>query len=78
MDHKSKIIEATTTSERVKQAPGWFDTPWYYISIAYGDSQMGLLVQTDDEEQARREADQLCGCFGAMARTLAVRKVVLQ
>ena len=78
MRRKNKIIRAAATGERVKQAHSWFDTPYCYVSIAYGDSQMGLLVQTDDEARARREADRLCSSFGAMARTLSVRKVVIQ
>jgi len=78
LQHKNKIISGATAGARVKQAPAWFDTPYYYVSIAYGGSQMGLLVRTDDEERARREADRLCTSFGAMARTLSVRKVVVQ
>ena len=78
MQHKNKISGATTTVGRANEAAGWFDTPCYYVSIAYGGSQMGLLVRTGDEERARREADRLCTCFGAMARTLSVRKVVIQ
>ncbi len=78
MQHKSKIGGSTTTVGRVTQTQVWFDTPCYYVSIGYGASQMGLLVQADDEERARREADRLCNCFGAMAKTLSVRKVVIQ
>ncbi|MGC2305071.1 MAG: hypothetical protein WA447_17255 [Candidatus Binatus sp.] len=78
MQHDNKNIGATTTAKRVKPAQGWFDSPCYYVSIAYGGSQMGLLVRTDDEERARREADRLCTSFGAMARTLSIRKVVIQ
>ena len=78
MQDQNKNIGTTATGEWVKQAQGWFDTPCYYVSIAYGGSQMGLLVRTDDEERARREADRLCTSFGAMARTLSVRKVVVQ
>ena len=47
-------------------------------TICNGGSQMGLLIRTDNEERARREADRLCTCFGAMARTLSVTKVVTQ
>lgn len=78
MQHQNKNIGTTTTGGRVKQTQGWFDTPCYYVSIAYGGSQMGLLVRTDDEERARREADRLCTAFGDMAKTLSVRKVVIQ
>lgn len=78
MQHENKIIGATTRGQRVKQAQGWFDTPCYYVSIAYGGAQIGLLVRTDDEERARREADRLCTAFGAVARMLSIRKVVIQ
>jgi hypothetical protein len=78
LQHKNKISGATTIVGRPNEAVGWFDTPCYYVSIAYGGSQMGLLVRADGEERARREADRLCTCFGAMARTLSVRKVVIQ
>jgi hypothetical protein len=75
LQHQNKNIG---TTRQVKQAQGWFDAPFYYVSIAYGGAQMGLLVRTNDEERARREADRLCTSFGAMARTLSVRKVVIQ
>jgi len=78
LQHKNNISGSTTTDGRVKQPQACFGTPCYYVSIAYGGSQMGLLVRADGEERARREADRLCTCFGAMARTLSVRKVVTQ
>ena len=78
MQHKNNISGSTTTDGSVKQTQVRFGTPCYYVSIAYGGSQMGLLVQADDEQRARREADRLCTCFGAMAKTLSVRKVVIQ
>ena len=41
--------------------------------------QMGLLVGTDDEKEARREAEELCSSsFGGRAKILFVRKVVIQ
>lgn len=78
MQNENKISKATKTGRRGNQSHGWFDTPCYFVRIAYGGSRMGLLVWTDDEERARREADRLCTCFGAMARTLSVTKVVTQ
>jgi hypothetical protein len=47
------------------------------VSIGYCDRQMGLLVATDDEEEARREAEKLCSVLGG-AKVLFVRKVVIQ
>ncbi len=40
--------------------------------------QMGLLVGTDDEKEARREAEELCSSFGGRAKILFIRKVVIQ
>ncbi len=39
---------------------------------------MGLLVQTGDEQEARREAKKVCSVLGDQARLLEVRKVVVQ
>jgi hypothetical protein len=36
-----------------------------------------LLIETNDEEEAWREADELCNGFGAHANVLWVRKEVL-
>jgi hypothetical protein len=52
--------------------------PWYYAGIQYGDHQMGLLVQTGDEQEARCEAKKVCSALGDQARLLEVRKVVVQ
>ncbi len=41
-------------------------------------SRWGLLVGTDDEKEARREADELCSSFGGRAKILFIRKVVIQ
>jgi hypothetical protein len=55
-------------SAPANQASGWFETAWHYVSIGYGDQQMGLLVGTDDEKEARREAEELCSSFGVERR----------
>ncbi len=55
-----------------------FESPWHYVRVGYGDKQMGLLVETGDEEEARREGEELCTSFGADARILSVRRVVVQ
>jgi hypothetical protein len=52
--------------------------PWYYATIKYGSRLMGLLVGTDDEDVARREAQELCESFGSRATLFSVKKVVLQ
>jgi hypothetical protein len=74
----TKNSRSTTASAPPNGKSGWFDAPWHYVSIGYCDRQMGLLVGTDDEEKARREADKLCGGLGGRAKILFVRKVVIQ
>ena len=58
--------------------PGLLDSQWHYVSVSYGGKQMGLLVETDDEEEAWMEAEDLRRAFGADARILTVQKVVVQ
>ena len=58
--------------------PGLLDSQWHYVSVSYGGKQMGLLVETDDEEEAWLEAEDLRRAFGADARILTVQKVVVQ
>lgn len=65
-------------SAALNEAPNWFESDWHYVCVGYGGQQMGLLVETDDEEEAWREAEDLCARFGSEARTLFVRKVVIQ
>ena len=78
MRQESKNSSATVTSPRTNQARSWFDTPWYYVSIAYGGSQIGLMVATDDAEEAWREAEQLCTSFDNLAKPFSISKVVIQ
>ena len=61
-----------------EEVPGLLDASWHYVSVGYGGKQMGLLVETDDEDEAWREAEDLRRAFGADARILDVRKVVIQ
>ena len=60
------------------RAPSWLKTPWHYATLGYRGQQLGLLVETDDEEDARREAEDLCTRFGGDARVLSVQKVMIQ
>lgn len=39
---------------------------------------MGLLIETGDEDVARREAEEICESFGDQAILRAVTRVVLQ
>ncbi len=75
---QAKYGGSTTVSAPPNGKSGWFETPWHYVSIGHGDHQMGMLVGTDDEEEARREAEKLCSGFGGRAKILFVRKVVIQ
>ena len=74
----TKNSKSTTASVPPDGKFGWFETPWHCVSIGYGDQQMSLLVGTDDEEEARREAEKLCGGFDGRAKVLSVHKVVIQ
>jgi hypothetical protein len=69
---------ATAASSPVSEAPSWFETPSHYVSIGYRGYELGLLVITEDAEEARREGEALCDRFGPKARVLSVRKVVIQ
>jgi hypothetical protein len=65
-------------SQNSNDEPGLLDSQWHYVSVSYGGKQMGLLVETDDEEEAWLEAEDLRRAFGADARILMVQKVVVQ
>jgi hypothetical protein len=58
--------------------PTLLDAQWHYVSVSYSGKQMGLLVETDDEDEAWREAEDLRRAFGAGAKITDVRKVVIQ
>ena len=60
------------------EEPGLLDSQWHYVSVSYDGKQMGLLVETDDEDEAWREAEDLRRAFGADAKITAVQKVVVQ
>jgi len=60
------------------EEPSLLDAQWHYVSVSYSGKQMGLLVETDDEDEAWREAEDLRRAFGAGAKITDVRKVVIQ
>jgi hypothetical protein len=41
-------------SAALNETPNWFESAWHYVCVGYGGRQMGLLVETDDEEEAWR------------------------
>lgn len=77
--HQTKnSIAASAIKAPVNRAPSWLELPWQYVTIDYGGRQLGLLVETDDEDEARQEAQKLCAEFESQARIISVIKVVLQ
>jgi hypothetical protein len=64
--------------QSLSEEPGLLDAQWHYVSVSYAGKQMGLLVETDDEDEAWREAEDLRRAFGADAKITDVRKVVVQ
>jgi len=54
------------------------ETQWHYVTIGYGHHLLGLLVETEDEDIARSEAEEVCTGLYGHARVLEVRKVVIQ
>jgi len=71
--------DSTPTMEQYfSEEPGLLDSQWHYVSVSYDGKQMGLLVETDDEDEAWREAEDLRRAFGAGAKITAVQKVVVQ
>lgn len=75
---QTKNLRSTTTIAAADGASGRFETSWHYVDICYGETHMSLLVETGDEQEARREAEELCTRFDGQASALSVRKVVLQ
>jgi hypothetical protein len=52
--------------------------PCYYANIRYRGHWMGLLIETDDEEIARQEAEELCSLFDGRAVVCSVTRVMIQ
>ena len=73
----STIIKAIKSRRSTNAGHGWFETPWYYVSIAYRGKRVELLVETDSEEEARREGEALCTDLGHLAKRISVTKVVI-
>src|SRR6266851_2960860 len=78
MRQETKKIAVATEAPSGNLAAILTSAPWYYAGIQYGDHLMGLLVQTGDEQEARREAKKVCSQLGDQARLLEVQKVVVQ
>ena len=74
----NKNSSMTTADKFLSEEPGLLDSQWHYVSVGYGGKQMGLLVETDDMEEAWQEAEDLRRAFGAGAKIIAVQKVVVQ
>ena len=74
----STTIKAIRARRSTNAGHGWFETPWYYVSIAYRGKRMELLVETDSEEEARREGEALCTDLGRLAKRISVTKLRIQ
>ena len=74
MNRNSSAAIGQTSNDEL----GLLDSQWHYVSVSYCGKQMGLLVETDDEEEAWQEAEDLRRAFGDDARILTVQKVVVQ
>ena len=46
----NKNGSAATIDHSFKEEPSLLDSQWHYVSVSYDGKQMGLLVETDDEE----------------------------
>lgn len=78
MQTENKKNSATKARRSANGGDSWFDSPWYYVSTAYRGKQMGLLVATDSEAEAQREAEAVCMDLGDLAKAVSVTKVVIQ
>jgi hypothetical protein len=74
----NKNSSAATVDRFFSEEPSLLDSQWHYVCVSYGGKQMGLLVETDDEDEAWEEAEDLRCAFGADAQITAVQKVVVQ
>ena len=74
----NKNSSAATIGQSFDEVPGLLDAQWHYVSVSYGGKQMGLLVETDDEDEAWLEAEDLRRAFGVGAKIVDVRRVVVQ
>jgi hypothetical protein len=74
----NKNSSAATIDQFFNEDPGLLDSQWHYVSVSYDGKQMGLLVETDDEDEAWQEAEDLREAFGDDAKIIAVQKVIIQ
>ena len=74
----NKNSGTATIEQFFGEEPGLLDSQWHYVSVSYDGKQMGLLVETDDEDEAWEEAEDLRRAFGTDAQITAVQKVVVQ
>jgi hypothetical protein len=74
----NKNSSAAIVDRFPNEEPGLLDSQWHYVSVSYGGKQMGLLVETDDEDEAWQEAEDLRSAFGEDAKITAVQKVIVQ
>jgi len=68
----------TIVDESLSEAHNSFGKTLHYVSLGYRGQQLGLVIDTDDEKKARRQAQTFCISIGARAKVIAVRKVVVR
>jgi hypothetical protein len=51
---------------------------WHYATIRYLDRDIGLLIETEDETTALREARDVCEIFGKTAKLVDIKRVTIQ
>lgn len=74
----TRVGNAFAVDEPLGEEPGLSEGEWYYVNVSYGDRRMGLLVETDAEEEAWREGEEFCESFSVHAKVVSVQKIVLQ
>ena len=74
----NKNGNAAIVDQFLSEEPSLLDSQWHYVSVSYDGKQMGLLVETDDEDEAWEEAEDLRSAFGEDAKITAVQKVIVQ
>ena len=74
----TRVGNAIAVDEPLGEEPGLAEGEWYYVSVSYGDRRMGLLVETDAEDEAWQEAEEFCESFSVYAKVIGVQKIVLQ
>jgi hypothetical protein len=78
-DKQEVVIAQHTEASRLPgEKPADELSGWHYATIRYLNRDLGLLVETDDQATALREAWDVCKIFGRAAKVIDVKKVTIQ